>query len=119
MVSLRSSHENRSIPPRQFEQDPVLVAVLTRDQGAAADVRGGMIMERVLLAATAEGLASSFLSQPFEARSTRAQLLAAFHGLGHVHTLLRIGYGLPARRTARRPAAEVTTMRSAPEVAAL
>ncbi|MER6877910.1 hypothetical protein ABT279_47955, partial [Amycolatopsis sp. NPDC000673] len=119
VVSLRASHENRSIPPRPFEQDPVLAAVLTRDQGAAADVRGGMIMERVLLAATAEGLATSFLSQPFEARSTRARLLASFRDLGHVHTLLRIGYGLPTRMTARRPAAEVTTVRSSPEVPAL
>ncbi|WP_134734582.1 MULTISPECIES: Acg family FMN-binding oxidoreductase [Amycolatopsis] len=118
VVSLRSSHENRSIPPRQFEQDPVLAAVITRDQGAAAEVRAGMVMERVLLTATAEGLATSFLSQPFEARSTRAQLLAAFRGLGQVHTLLRIGYGLPTRMTARRPAAEVTTVRSAPEVPA-
>ncbi|MFB9928540.1 Acg family FMN-binding oxidoreductase [Amycolatopsis halotolerans] len=119
VVSLRASHENRSIPPRPFEQDPVLAAVLTRDQGVAADVRGGMIMERVLLTATAEGLATSFLSQPFEARSTRAQLLAAFRDLGHVHTLLRVGYGLPTRMIARRPAAEVTTVRSAPEVPAL
>ncbi|MGW7538773.1 Acg family FMN-binding oxidoreductase [Amycolatopsis sp. NPDC054798] len=119
VVSLRSAHENRSIPPRQFEQDPVLAAVLTRDQGMAADVRGGMIMERVLLTATAEGLATSFLSQPFEAHSTRAQLLAAFRGLGQVHTLLRIGYGLPTRMTARRPVHEVTTVRSVPEVPAL
>ncbi|WP_406632620.1 Acg family FMN-binding oxidoreductase [Amycolatopsis sp. WGS_07] len=119
VVSLRSAHENQSIPPRPFEQDPVLAAVLTRDQGAAADVRGGMIMERVLLTATAEGLATSFLSQPFEARSTRARLLAAFRDLGQVHTLLRIGYGLPTRMTARRPAPEVTTVRSAPEVPAL
>ncbi|MBB1152281.1 MULTISPECIES: Acg family FMN-binding oxidoreductase [Amycolatopsis] len=119
VVSLRSAHENQSIPPRQFEQDPVLAAVLTRDQGTAAEVRGGMIMERVLLTATAEGLATSFLSQPFEARSTRAQLLEAFRGLGQVHTLLRIGYGLPTRLTARRPAAEVTTVRSAPVAPAL
>ncbi|MET9258574.1 hypothetical protein [Amycolatopsis sp. NPDC004079] len=118
-VSLRASHANQSIPPRPFEQDPVLAAVLTRDQGMAADVRGGMIMERVLLTATAEGLATSFLSQPFEARSTRAQLLEAFRGLGQVHTLLRVGYGLPTRMTARRPAAEVTTVRSAPEVPVL
>ncbi len=118
VVSLRASHENQSIPPRQFEQDPVLAAVITRDQGSAAEVRAGMIMERVLLTATAEGLATSFLSQPFEARSTRAQLLAAFRGLGQVHTLLRIGYGLPTRMTARRPVAEVTTVRSAPEVPA-
>ncbi|WP_240692025.1 hypothetical protein [Amycolatopsis sp. CFH S0740] len=92
--------------------------MITRDQGAAAEVRAGMVMERVLLTATAEGLATSFLSQPFEARSTRAQLLAAFRGLGQVHTLLRIGYGLPTRITARRPAAEVTTVRSVPEVPA-
>ncbi|WP_020658905.1 Acg family FMN-binding oxidoreductase [Amycolatopsis benzoatilytica] len=111
-VSLRSSHQNPSIAPRPFEQDPVLAAVLTRDRGTAAEVRAGMIMQRVLLTATAEGLATSFLSQPFEARETRTHLLEVFHRLGDVHTLLRIGYGLPTRMTARRPAAEVTTVRT-------
>ncbi|MEV0067904.1 hypothetical protein [Amycolatopsis sp. NPDC050768] len=30
----RASHMNQAIPPREFEQDPLLAAVLTRDHGA-------------------------------------------------------------------------------------
>ncbi|MEW2503728.1 hypothetical protein AB0878_24980 [Amycolatopsis sp. NPDC047767] len=114
---LRSSHENPAIVPRSFEQDPVLAAVLTRDHGAAAEVRAGLVLQRVLLTATAEGLASSFVSQPFEAPGTRAPLLDLFRGTGRPHTLLRLGHGLPSRMTARRPVADVTTVR-APDVPA-
>ncbi|MEV0067903.1 hypothetical protein [Amycolatopsis sp. NPDC050768] len=76
-------------------------------------------MQRVLLTATVEGLATSFLSQPFEVRSIRSPLLEIFDGLGQVHALLRIGYGQPTRMTARRPVAEVTTHRAHSDVPAV
>ncbi|MEV0067806.1 hypothetical protein [Amycolatopsis sp. NPDC050768] len=119
VVCHRASHTNPAVPSRAFEQDPLLAVVLTRDQGAAADVRAGMAMQRVLLTATAEGLATSFLSQPLEVHGTRGQFLELFRGLGQVHALLRIGYGHPTRMTSRRPAAEVTTQRAEPDVPAL
>ncbi|MFF0146598.1 nitroreductase family protein [Amycolatopsis sulphurea] len=111
VVSLRSSHENPAVPPRPFEQDPLLAAVLTDDRGTAADVRAGLALQRVLLAATADGLATSFVSQPFETAATRGLLLELFGGLGHVHTLLRLGYAYSVRTTRRRPVAEVTDIR--------
>ncbi|WP_290062370.1 Acg family FMN-binding oxidoreductase [Amycolatopsis solani] len=109
VVSLRASHENRDLPEREYEREPLLGVLLTRDHGPYAEVRAGMAMQRVLLTATAEGLATSFLSQPFETPRTREALAALFAGLGQPHTLLRIGYGYPARLTARRPVEDVLT----------
>ncbi|WIX83733.1 hypothetical protein QRX50_24720 [Amycolatopsis carbonis] len=119
VVCHRASHTNPAVPSRAFEQDPLLAVVLTRDHGAAADVRAGMVMQRVLLTATAEGLAASFLSQPLEVHGIREQFLELFRGLGQVHALLRIGYGHATRMTARRPAAEVTAQRAEPDVPAV
>ncbi|MGW4489219.1 Acg family FMN-binding oxidoreductase [Amycolatopsis sp. NPDC004368] len=112
VLPLRSSHENPAVAPREFEQDPVLAAVLTRDRGPAAEVRAGLVVQRVLLTATAEGLATSFVSQPFEARGTRQHLLDLFSGIGQPHALVRVGHGLPVRGTARRPVADVTSVRA-------
>ncbi|HET6705441.1 hypothetical protein, partial [Amycolatopsis sp.] len=86
VVTLRASHENENLPPREYEQEPLL---------------------GVLLTATAEGLATSFLSQPFETVRTRESLDRIFTGLGQPHTLLRIGYGSPTRLTDRRPVEDV------------
>ncbi|MEV4143791.1 nitroreductase family protein [Amycolatopsis sp. NPDC049691] len=118
VVSLRASHENEDLPAREYEQEPLLGAVLTRDRGPHAEVRAGMAMQRVLLTATAEGLATSFLSQPFETPHTRASLDRLFAGIGQPHTLLRIGYGYPTRLTSRRPVEDVLTHRTGPDVPA-
>ncbi|WP_206797563.1 nitroreductase family protein [Amycolatopsis sp. MtRt-6] len=118
VVSLRASHENEDLPAREFEREPLLGAVLTRDRGPHAEVRAGMAMQRVLLTATAEGLATSFLSQPFETPRTRASLDRLFAGLGQPHTLLRIGYGYPTRLTSRRPVEDVLTHRAGSDVPA-
>jgi hypothetical protein len=114
-LPLRASHQNPAIPSRSFEQDALLAVVLTRDHGAAADVRAGLVLQRVLLTATADGLAMSFVSQPFETKATRGPLLELFRGIGQPHTLMRVGHGLPTRMTARRPAADVTTVRATPD----
>jgi hypothetical protein len=63
----------------------------------------------VLLTATSLGLATSFLSQPFETAVTRDELARIFGDRGEVHTLLRIGYGYPTAMTSRRPVSEVAT----------
>jgi nitroreductase len=112
-VSLRESHANPELPPRPYEQQPLLAGVLTRVRGLRADVQAGMVMQRVLLTATSIGLATSFLSQPFETPVTRAGLDEIFHDFGRIHTLLRIGYGYPVPMTSRRPVSEVSTQRTA------
>ncbi|MFG1648240.1 Acg family FMN-binding oxidoreductase [Amycolatopsis sp. NPDC049252] len=118
VVTLRASHENAALPAREYEQQPLLAVLLTRDRGPHAEVRAGMAMQRVLLTATAEDLAASFLSQPFETPRTRQSMDRLFTGLGQPHTLLRIGYGYPTRLTARRAVTDVLTHRTAPDVPA-
>ncbi len=113
-VPLREYHTNNALPPRPYQQQPLLAAVLTREQGPRADVQAGMVMQRVLLTATSIGLATGFLSQPFETPVTRAGLDGMFHDVGNIHTLLRIGYGNPVAGTSRRPVSAVSTPRTAP-----
>ncbi|MEU3766127.1 hypothetical protein AB0E55_13805 [Amycolatopsis keratiniphila] len=92
--------------------EPVLGAVLTADGGPAADLRAGMVLQRVLLTATAAGLATSFVGRPFETPETRAAMDRVFADLGRPHAVLRFGYGRPAPMTARRPMGEVLFRRS-------
>lgn len=111
LLALKAYRRAEPVPPRQFEQQPLLVAVLTPVAGPRYEIRAGAAMQRVLLTACEIGLASSFLSQPFEVPETRAELSEAFRGDGEIHTLLRVGYGYPVGVTPRRPVEEVTTRR--------
>ncbi|AUI58531.1 hypothetical protein [Amycolatopsis sp. BJA-103] len=92
--------------------EPVLGAILTAAGGPAADLRAGMVLQRVLLTATAAGLATSFVGRPFETPETRTALDRIFADLGRPHAVLRLGYGRPAPMTARRQVDEVMLRRS-------
>lgn len=92
--------------------EPVFGAVLTADAGPAAELRAGMVLQRVLLTATSAGLTAAFLARPFETPETRAAIERVFADLGRPHTLLRLGYGRPTMMTSRRPAAGVMLRRS-------
>jgi nitroreductase len=88
-----------------FEAAPQL-AVLSVHSGGRADwLRAGQALQRVWLTATDRGIAASPLTQPLEAagawlvRDPRS-------GSEHPQMILRIGYGLPASPTPRRPATE-------------
>jgi len=104
--SQRWSGETAPPRRREFEQQPLLVAVLTYSRGIDADVIAGMAMQRVLLTASDLGLSSSFLTQPFEVPQTRAQLTELFKP-HEIHTLLRVGYGYPVAPTPRRAVDDV------------
>lgn len=107
VLKLRSFPRETAPPPRrEFEQQPLLVAVLTYSRGIDADVIAGMAMQRVLLTASDLGLSSSFLTQPFEVPQTRAQLTELFKP-HEIHTLLRVGYGYPVAPTPRRAVDDV------------
>lgn len=92
--------------------EPVLGAALTADGGPAADLRAGMVLQRVLLTATAAGLATSFVGRPFETPETRAAMDRVFADLGRPHTVLRFGYGRPVPMTGRRQVGEVLLRRT-------
>lgn len=94
--------------------DGVLLALGTEDDGDAARLRAGEVASRVLLSATALGLASCPLTEPLRpARDRVAVACEVFDGARHPQMLLRIGTpatGAPdAAATVRRPVAETTT----------
>lgn len=73
-------------------------------------VRAGQALQRVLLAATWQGLATTPISQPVEVSAVRRLLIDPASGLS-VQMVLRVGYGKPAGRTPRRPLADVLSPR--------
>ncbi|GAA5120882.1 Acg family FMN-binding oxidoreductase [Haloechinothrix salitolerans] len=107
LVRLRGYYRTNPLPPRRFEQQPLLVAVVTTGASPRFDVIAGAGMQRALLAACSLGLSASFLSQPFEVPDLRDEVTQAFASDGHPHTLLRIGYGYPTGVTPRRTVSEV------------
>jgi nitroreductase len=69
-------------------------------------LRAGQALQRVLLTATARGIAASPLTQPLE---TADAWLVRDPRSGHEQPqmILRIGYGLPIPPTPRRPVSQV------------
>jgi hypothetical protein len=68
----------------------------------------GRAMSQVLLRATADGLATSFLSQAVEVPELRPRLASLLRHDGHPQLLLRVGYPRrPARPAPRRPVQDV------------
>lgn len=95
------------VPGKEFENEP-LVAVLTSGiTGATGDVQAGEALQRVLLTATADGLAVSFLSQLVEVPDVRATVQRVIHARRPPQAVLRIGHGWPTTRTPRRPVADM------------
>ncbi|MGW6979683.1 Acg family FMN-binding oxidoreductase [Streptomyces sp. NPDC054932] len=95
-----------------FEKRPQL-ALLGSPADTRVDwLRAGQALERVLLQATADGLATSMTSQPLEWRELRWTVRDPAEAMGHVQMVLRLGYGRPAPATPRRPVAEVLEVRA-------
>lgn len=90
-----------------FEEHPVIAVLTAHLTGDRADVQVGQALERVLLAATVDGLAVSFLSQVVEVPSTREQLRRLVGGTRPPQAVLRIGRGYPVIATPRRPVADL------------
>jgi len=87
---------------------PTLAIIGTDREDALAWLAAGQAMSHVLLQATADGLATSFLSQPIEVPELRPRLAALLDRPGHPQLLLRIGYARgPAHLAPRRPLDDV------------
>lgn len=87
---------------------PALAVIGTDSDDAPAWMAAGLALSQVLLRATAEGLATSFLSQAIEVPELRPRLAALLPGGGHPQLLLRVGYPIRTDRPApRRPVADV------------
>ncbi|MEH3141800.1 MAG: nitroreductase family protein [Mycobacterium kyogaense] len=94
--------------------DGVLLALGTEDDSDAARLRAGEAASRVLLSATALGLASCLVTEPLRSARDRVALACdVFDGTRRPQMLIRIG-APPAEApdvpdTLRRPLAETTT----------
>lgn len=93
-------------PSAEFEPDPTILVLASAGDRRCDWVRAGQALQRVLLAATRKGLATTPLSQPVEVPAVRRLLLDPRAGLT-VQMVLRIGYGRQAGRTPRRSLSDV------------
>ena len=92
---------------------PVLAVIGTQRDDPPSWVAAGQAMSRVLLRATADGLATSFLSQAIEVPELRDRLAGLIHHDGYPQLLLRVGYSRrQTRPTPRRPLREVSSTSS-------
>lgn len=95
------------LPGKDFEPNPLIVAVGSFHDLPLAQLHAGQAMQRVLLTATAEGLSASFVSQVVEVPSVRGQLRGLVGGGLWPQVVLRLGYGSITPPTPRRPLADV------------
>ncbi|MFD0268234.1 Acg family FMN-binding oxidoreductase [Streptomyces sp. NPDC127106] len=111
---VRDFGRSRPTPDRGwavFEKRPQLVLLGTAGDTRTDWLRAGQALERVLLQATADGLATSMTSQPLEWRELRWTVRDPAEAMGHVQMVIRLGYGPQGPTTPRRPVEEVLKVR--------
>ncbi|MCT4353538.1 nitroreductase [Streptomyces sp. Je 1-79] len=94
-----------------FEKHPRLALLGTVEDTPADWLRAGQAMQRVLLQATLDGLATSLMSQPLEWPELRSSVRDPSSAIGFVHMVFRLGYGPSGGATPRRPVGEVLSFR--------
>src|SRR5205814_953912 len=62
------------VPGKDFEAEPLVAVLFAHLSGPEAEIQAGQALQRVLLTATAEGLAASFLSHVVEVPLAREEL---------------------------------------------
>lgn len=92
----------RRVPGKDFEDEPLIAVLTSHLSGRMAEVQVGQALQRVLLTATANGLATSLLSQVVEVPETREELRSLIGGTRPPQAVLRIGHGWPVVATPRR-----------------
>jgi nitroreductase len=90
----------------RFEREPTIALLYTFGDTTQDWLRAGQALERVLLTATAHGLATTPLTQAVEVRQLR-QLLSAPEEPQAVQSIIRLGYARRVRQAPRRPLADV------------
>jgi hypothetical protein len=85
-----------------------LLALLTTEADSKADwLVAGQSLQRVLLAAAAEGVSASYVNAPIETNRLRQQVARAFKVKGSPQIMLQMGIGRGRLPTPRRPMSEV------------
>ncbi|MFI6288648.1 Acg family FMN-binding oxidoreductase [Streptomyces sp. NPDC051018] len=98
--------------PADFEQAPQLALLGTSHDRPLDWLRAGQAMERVLLEATLDGLSTSVASQALEWSDLRWAVRDPASAMGHVHMVIRLGYGPEGPLTRRRPVDDVLSIDS-------
>jgi nitroreductase len=96
-------------PPPDVER-PTVVVMGTEDDDRRAWLQAGRALGRLLLHATAQGLAASPLTQALDWPATRTRMRARLSLVGHPQMILRLGYPpeVPAGpASGRRPVGDV------------
>ncbi|MFJ3235280.1 Acg family FMN-binding oxidoreductase [Streptomyces sp. NPDC086787] len=90
-----------------FEKHPNIALLGTGHDEPVDWLCAGQALERVLLRATADGLAASVTSQPLEWPEIRWTARDPFSSMAHVQMVIRLGYGPEGPASPRRPVADV------------
>lgn len=93
-------------PVEKFEPYPAILVLSTDGDRRPDWLRAGQALQRVLLTATWQDLATTPISQPVEVPAVRRMLTDPASGLD-AQMVLRVGYGRMAGSSPRRPLAEV------------
>ncbi|MFD0367960.1 Acg family FMN-binding oxidoreductase [Streptomyces sp. NPDC127114] len=93
----------------RFEKRPQIALLGTLADTPKEWLKAGQAMQRVLLQATLDGLATSLMSQPLEWPELRSGARDPGSTIGFVHMVIRLGYGPQGQTTPRRPVSEVLT----------
>jgi len=104
---LAATEADAARPVATFEREPQLAVLATRFDGPIEWLRAGQAMERVLLEATAHGVATSLLNQVIEHEGLRWQINDPLVPWRRPQTVIRFGYGPPVPPTPRRPISEI------------
>jgi len=106
-----SAHQAGELARTAQVERPDILVLGTDGDGPADRLRAGRALSRVLLTATADGLATSPLGQALDIEATRSLVHSLTGGTGLTQMILRIGYpdtsAPPFAPTGRRPVADV------------
>ncbi|MEW2548253.1 nitroreductase [Streptomyces sp. NPDC047002] len=120
---VRDFADGAPVPGRaraEFERSPQLALLGTHGDTPRDWLVAGEALGRVLLEATARGLATSLTSQALEWRDLRWLVRDPLSPMGAVQMVLRLGYGPSGAATPRRPVEDVLAVvghRAAPAAA--
>jgi hypothetical protein len=107
---LRTLDMGHSVAERSrklLESSPAIVILSTEFDKPTDWLTLGQALQRVLLRAQAVKLFASFLNQPIQVPELRSQLSKLLGDKGYPQIILRLGFGLEAKPTPRRPVDEV------------
>ncbi|BCJ48927.1 hypothetical protein Asp14428_04020 [Actinoplanes sp. NBRC 14428] len=108
LLPQRPYSDRRRAAGDDFEAEPLLAVLGTPTDRPADQVTAGQALQRVLLTATDDGLATSMISQPIEVPTAREQLRRSLRRTGSPQIALRIGFGQgTGHTTPRRPLDDV------------